>query len=111
MLIRPGSAKLAHGDDRFFDYREKAPGSSITPTVANDLITVIDNGLNIQEAADAPRVHHQYLPDILQFEKSFPEATIDALKVAEYSTKLEAEFDEKSAGVWGDSELIANNFS
>ena len=111
MLIRPRSAKLAHGEARFLDYREKAPGSSITPTVANDLISVIDNGLNIQETADAPRFHHQYLPDILQFEKSFSGATIDALKAAGYSTKLEAEFDEKSAGVWGDSELIANNFS
>lgn len=82
-------------------------GSTIITTVANDLISVIDNGLNIQDSADAPRFHHQYLPDILQFEKSFSEATIDALKAAGYSTKREAEFDEKSAGVWGDSELIA----
>lgn len=57
-------------------------------------------------AQTAPRFHHPYLPDILQFEKSFLEATIDALKAAGYSTKREAEFDEKSAGVWGDSEWI-----
>ena len=111
MLIRPRSAKLAHGEARFLDYREKAPWSTIITTVANDLISVIDNGLNIQESADAPRFHHHYLPDILQFEKSFPEATIVALKAAGYSIKREAEFDEKSAGVWGDSELIANDFS
>jgi len=81
-------------------------GSTIITTVANDLISVIDNGLDIQAAADAPRFHHQYLPDVLQFEKSFPLATVEAMKAAGYTTKREAEFDEKSAGVWGDSELI-----
>jgi len=82
-------------------------GSTIITTVANDIISVIDNHLNIQAAADAPRFHHQYLPDILQFEKAFPLATIDALKATGYITKREAEFDEKSPGTWGDNELIA----
>jgi gamma-glutamyltranspeptidase / glutathione hydrolase len=81
-------------------------GSTIMTTVANDLISVVDNGLNIQAAADAPRFHHQYLPDILQFEKAFPIPTIDALKARGYITRRSAEFDEKSDGVWGDSELI-----
>ena len=82
-------------------------GSTIMTTVANDLISVVDNHLNIQAAADAPRFHHQYLPDILQFEKAFPIPTVDALKARGYTTRREAEFDEKSSGVWGDSELIA----
>ncbi len=82
-------------------------GSTIITTVANDLISVVDNHLDIQAAADAPRFHHQYLPDILQFERAFPLDTIDALKAVGYPTRREAEFDEKSSGVWGDSELIA----
>ena len=81
-------------------------GSTIMTTVANDLISVVDNHLNIQAAADAPRFHHQYLPDVLQFEKAFPVATVDAMKARGYTTRRAAEFDEKSAGVWGDSELI-----
>jgi gamma-glutamyltranspeptidase/glutathione hydrolase len=81
-------------------------GSTIITTVANDIISIVDNGLDVQAAADAPRFHHQYLPDVLQFEKSFPVATIAALKAAGYTTEREGEFDEKSAGVWGDSELI-----
>jgi gamma-glutamyltranspeptidase/glutathione hydrolase len=81
-------------------------GSTIITTVANDLISVVDNHLNIQAAADAPRFHHQYLPDILQFEKAFPIPTIDALKATGYITQRESEFDEKSPGTWGDSELI-----
>jgi gamma-glutamyltranspeptidase/glutathione hydrolase len=82
-------------------------GSTIITTVANDLISVLDNHLNIQAAADAPRFHHQYLPDILEFEKAFPLPTIDALKSTGYITQRESEFDEKSPGTWGDSELIA----
>jgi gamma-glutamyltranspeptidase/glutathione hydrolase len=82
-------------------------GSTIMTTVANDLISVVDNHLNIQSAADAPRFHHQYLPDILQFEKAFPIPTVDAMKARGYTTRRAAEFDEKSEGVWGDSELIA----
>ena len=82
-------------------------GSTIITTVANDLISVLDNGLDIQAAADAPRFHHQYLPDVLQLEKRFPAAAAERLSLAGYTIKREAEFDEKSEGVWGDSELIA----
>lgn len=82
-------------------------GSTIITTVANDLLSILDNGLGVQVAADAPRFHHQFLPDILQVEKTFPRSTTDALAVGGYMLKREAEFDEKSAGVWGDSELIA----
>jgi len=95
---RPGKLRLVLGSPG---------GSTIITTVANDLISVLDNHLNIQSAADAPRFHHQYLPDILQFEKAFPLPTIDALKARGYITRRSAEFDEKSDGVWGDSELIA----
>lgn len=82
-------------------------GPTIISTVANDLISVVDNGLNIQQAADAPRFHHQYLPDELQVEKRFPSASADALKARGYNIKRSGEFDEHNPGVWGDSELIA----
>jgi gamma-glutamyltranspeptidase/glutathione hydrolase len=94
---KPGKLRLVLGSPG---------GSTIITTVANDLISIVDNGLDVQAAADAPRFHHQYLPDILQFEKRFPIPTIDTLKADGYITKREAEFDEKSSGVWGDSELI-----
>jgi gamma-glutamyltranspeptidase/glutathione hydrolase len=96
-VVTPGKLRLVLGSPG---------GSTIMTTVANDLISVVDNHLNIQAAADAPRFHHQYLPDILQFEKAFPIPTIDALKARGYLTRRSAEFDEKSDGVWGDSELI-----
>ncbi len=82
-------------------------GPTIITTVANDIISVLDNNLNIQQAADAPRFHHQYLPDELQVEKKFPVASADALKASGYTIKRSGEFDEHNPGVWGDSELIA----
>jgi gamma-glutamyltranspeptidase/glutathione hydrolase len=94
---KPGKLRLVLGSPG---------GSTIITTVANDLISVVDNGLDIQAAADAPRFHHQYLPDVLQFEKAFPLNVVDVMKADGYDTKRAGEFDEKSAGVWGDSELI-----
>ena len=82
-------------------------GPTIISTVTNDLISVVDNGLNIQQAAEAPRFHHQYLPDDLQVEKRFPATVTDVLKSHGYNIKRSGEFDEHNPGVWGDSELIA----
>jgi len=82
-------------------------GSTITTTVANDLISIVDNGLDVQAAADAPRFHHQYLPDVLQFEKTFPADVVAAMKARGYVVKQASTFDEKTPGTWGDSELIA----
>jgi gamma-glutamyltranspeptidase/glutathione hydrolase len=43
-------------------------GSRITTAVAQIIINVIDFGMNIQEAVEVPRVHHQWLPDELLYE-------------------------------------------
>src|ERR1700753_556226 len=82
-------------------------GPTIITTVANDLISVVDNGLDIQAAADAPRFHHQYLPDMLQFEKAFPQDVVNAMSAAGYATERAGAKDFNSPGNWGDSELIA----
>jgi gamma-glutamyltranspeptidase/glutathione hydrolase len=84
-------------------------GPTIITTVANDLISVLDNHLTVQQAADAPRFHHQYLPDRLDVEKAFPTDTIQALKAVGYPVNRQGEFDEKNPGTWGDSELIEIN--
>ena len=81
-------------------------GSTIITTVANDILSILDNGLNVQQAADAPRFHHQYLPDRLEVEKAFPVDVADALKATGYTISRNNEADEKNPGVWGDSEMI-----
>lgn len=44
-------------------------GSTIITTVFQVILNVIDHGMNIQEAVAAPRVHHQWLPDVFFFEQ------------------------------------------
>ena len=77
--------------------------------MANDLISTLANGLSIQAAADAPRFHHQYLPDRLDVEKAFPLDGVAALRAMGYTVSRANEADEKNPGVWGDSELIEVN--
>ncbi len=43
-------------------------GSRIITTVLEILVNVIDHGMSLQEAIDAPRFHHQWLPDTLAAE-------------------------------------------
>jgi gamma-glutamyltranspeptidase/glutathione hydrolase len=38
-------------------------GSRIITTVLEIIVNVIDHGMALQEAVDAPRMHHQWLPD------------------------------------------------
>ena len=82
-------------------------GATIITTVANDLISTLVNGLSIQQAADAPRFHQQYLPDTLDLEKRFNRDTATALAAMGYTINQANQADDKNPGVWGDSELIS----
>ena len=44
-------------------------GRTITNTVLQTIVNVIDFGMNVQEAVDAPRFHHQWLPDRISYER------------------------------------------
>ena len=74
-------------------------GGRIITTVANIFLSVADEGLNIQQAVDAPRFHHQYLPDVLYLEPGFSPATLDGLRNDGYKLKI--------GGHWSDGECIA----
>jgi gamma-glutamyltranspeptidase/glutathione hydrolase len=75
-------------------------GGRIISTVGNIFLSTAEGGLNIQEAVDAPRFHHQYLPDKLYLESGFSEATVAALRAMGYSVDL-------GRGHWSDGECIA----
>ena len=47
-----------------------AGGSRIITAVLQNIISVIDHDLNIQQAIDIPRTHSQWLPDNLRYEKN-----------------------------------------
>ena len=44
-------------------------GSRIITTVLQTILNVVDFQMNIQEAVDAPRIHHQWLPDVTNVER------------------------------------------
>lgn len=44
-------------------------GRTIINTVLLTILNVIDFGMNVQEAVDAPRFHHQWLPDRISYER------------------------------------------
>ena len=49
-------------------------GSTIITSVLQTILNVVDFGMNIQEAVDAPRFHHQWLPDHISYDRfAFPE--------------------------------------
>ena len=45
-------------------------GSTIITTVLQVLMNVVDYGMNIRQAVDASRIHHQWLPDTLRYEQA-----------------------------------------
>jgi gamma-glutamyltranspeptidase/glutathione hydrolase len=55
-------------------------GSRIITVVLQMIINVIDHGMNIAEAANAPRMHHQWYPDRLTLEPGFSPDTIRILQ-------------------------------
>ena len=44
-------------------------GRTIINTVLQTILNVVDFGMNVQEAVDAPRIHHQWLPDAVRYER------------------------------------------
>jgi gamma-glutamyltranspeptidase/glutathione hydrolase len=45
-------------------------GPRIISAVMQTVINVIDHGMDIQSAIDAPRIHHQWLPDEVMYESN-----------------------------------------
>jgi gamma-glutamyltranspeptidase/glutathione hydrolase len=63
-------------------------GSRITTTVAQIVVNVVDFGMDIQEAVDLPRVHHQWLPDKLYYEpQGLSEGVLDDLRSLGYAVE------------------------
>jgi gamma-glutamyltranspeptidase/glutathione hydrolase len=75
-------------------------GPRIITTVAGIFLSAAEGGLNIQQAVDAPRFHHQYLPDKLYLEPGFSPETMETLKAHGYSL-------ETGNRHWSNGECIA----
>ncbi len=97
IVARDGKAFLVLG----------SPGSSkIITTVANVLMGVVDYGMNLQEAVNAPRFHHQWMPDVVNVEKWFSPDTVNLLRKMGYNMETGLQGDG-GYGYWSDAECIA----
>ena len=71
LLVRDGKPYLAVG----------APGGSrIINGVLQVILNVVDFHMNVQEAVDWPRIHHQWMPDQLYLERGISPDTVDKLR-------------------------------
>jgi gamma-glutamyltranspeptidase/glutathione hydrolase len=62
-----------------------APGGSrISTAVLQVILNVVDFGMTIQDAIDAPRVHHQWQPDRLSLERGISPDTVAILQSRGY---------------------------
>jgi gamma-glutamyltranspeptidase / glutathione hydrolase len=59
-------------------------GTTIPNQVYEGLVNIIDHKMSLKAAIDAPRFHHQHIPDNLSVEADFPEKTIITLKEKGY---------------------------
>jgi gamma-glutamyltranspeptidase/glutathione hydrolase len=60
ILVKDGKVRMVVGS---------LGGRTIINTALLTILDVVDYGMNIQEAIDAPRFHHQWLPDKLRYER------------------------------------------
>jgi gamma-glutamyltranspeptidase/glutathione hydrolase len=56
-------------DGKLFMVTGSPGGRTIINTVLHTILNVIDYGMGAQEAVDAPRFHHQWLPDRVSYER------------------------------------------
>jgi gamma-glutamyltranspeptidase / glutathione hydrolase len=86
-------------DGKLFLVLGSPGGPRIITTVANILMGVIDYRMNIQEAVNAPRFHHQWMPDEIVVEDGFSPDTLHLLE------KMGHKLHPRD-GYWSDGECI-----
>jgi gamma-glutamyltranspeptidase/glutathione hydrolase len=89
-------------DGKLFMVLGSPGGPRIITTVANILMGVIDYGLNIQQAVNAPRFHNQWLPDAEYVEPGVSPDTIHALVQMGHHIA----HDDDDGPYWSDGECI-----
>lgn len=72
-------------------------GSQIISATLQAVIGVVDFGLDPQAAVAAPRVHHQWQPDVLWVEPEVPRAVVDALRARGHEVLVRRHFSSAQA--------------
>lgn len=72
-------------------------GPTIINSVLQVLLNVVDFGMNMQDAVNWPRIHHQWLPDQIVLERGFSPDTIALLKARGHNIKIVNQIGEVAA--------------
>jgi gamma-glutamyltranspeptidase/glutathione hydrolase len=74
-------------------------GSRIITITLEAILNVIDHGMNLQEAIDAPRIHHQWLPDRVTIEpRALSPDTLRILALEGYKVGVDPDWP-----IWGEA--------
>jgi len=116
-LIAPGKRMLSsmtptivtkHG--KLFMVTGSPGGRTIINTVMEVVLNATGFGMNAREAVDAPRLHHQWLPDVAMFERgALPDSTVARLQAMGHSVEQRGRqgdahtiiFDSKTKTAYG----------
>jgi gamma-glutamyltranspeptidase/glutathione hydrolase len=63
--------------------------------------------MNLQESVNAPRFHNQWLPDVVNVERSFSLDTVYALQKMGYNVQVGLHDGSDVSPYWSDAECIA----
>ena len=75
-------------DEELFFTTGSPGGSRIISAVLQSILNIIDFGMDLEEATFAKRIHHQWYPDILEFEFSLDEEINMKLQKMDYVTSI-----------------------
>ncbi|MGH8319832.1 MAG: gamma-glutamyltransferase [Steroidobacteraceae bacterium] len=107
--IEPGKRPLSSmsptivlHDGKLFMVTGSPGGSTIISTTMGSILNVVDYGMNIKQAIDAPRIHMQWLPDVVVEEP-------DAFKPDVQTALEKMGYKFRSFGHLGDVEAILVN--
>ncbi|SDF18877.1 gamma-glutamyltransferase [Thalassobaculum litoreum] len=67
-------------------------GSRIITTVLQVILNLVDHGMNLAEATAAPRLHHQWQPDIVWVEEGVSPDTLDLLRRLGHTVEIRRAF-------------------
>jgi gamma-glutamyltranspeptidase/glutathione hydrolase len=89
LVFRNGELELVTG----------SPGGSRIITIVTEIILdIVDFGMNVAEATEAVRIHHQWLPDELQVERGLSPDTMRLLEALGHKVAVH--------GAWGSAQSI-----
>lgn len=95
--IKPGKRPLSSmtptiitRDGKLFLVVGGPGGGRIISSVLQAVLNVIDFGMNVQDAVDAPRFHHQWKPDKISMERGFSPDTVKLLQQRGHEVEISA---------------------